>query len=126
MRKDNRELTAREKRQIKHLVTSLCANYDREYGCLPLDGECYMFGICYRDSALCSYFRSVVLPNEPELEAAFSPQPVAVCRECGKSFPASGRRMYCSEACSHAARRKQTAARVRRHRERRKTRTPDM
>lgn len=28
MRKQNRELTGKEKRQIKKLVVSLCANYD--------------------------------------------------------------------------------------------------
>lgn len=39
MEKQNRELTGKEKRQIKKLVVSLCANYDKEYGCLPLDCE---------------------------------------------------------------------------------------
>lgn len=34
----SRELTREEKRAIRKLVFSLCANYDREYGCLPLDG----------------------------------------------------------------------------------------
>ena len=37
----SRELTREEKRAIRKLVFSLCANYDREYGCLPLDGPCY-------------------------------------------------------------------------------------
>lgn len=67
MTRANRELTAQEKRRIRKLVTSLCANYDAEYGCLPLDCDCYMFGICYRNSGLCRYFREAVLPNEPEL-----------------------------------------------------------
>lgn len=30
-----RELTREEKAVIRKLVTGLCANYDREYGCLP-------------------------------------------------------------------------------------------
>ena len=34
-----RELTGREKKRIKKLITSRCANYDKEYGCLPLDKE---------------------------------------------------------------------------------------
>ena len=34
MSNNYRELTGREKRQIKKLVTSHCANYDKEYGCL--------------------------------------------------------------------------------------------
>ena len=37
MSNNNRELTGKEKRQIKKLITSLCASYDKEYGCLPLD-----------------------------------------------------------------------------------------
>lgn len=32
-----RELTGREKQAIRRLVKSSCANYDEEYGCLPLD-----------------------------------------------------------------------------------------
>ena len=43
----SRELTREEKRAIRKLVFSLCANYDREYGCLPLDGPCYMLGKCW-------------------------------------------------------------------------------
>ena len=39
-----RELTREEKRKIRALVTKWCANYDKEYGCLPLECECYMFG----------------------------------------------------------------------------------
>ena len=57
MSNNNRELTGKEKRQIKKLITSLCASYDKEYGCLPLDCDCPMFGICYTNSGLCSYFR---------------------------------------------------------------------
>ena len=31
-----RELTRDERKGIRKLVTEMCANYDREYGCLPL------------------------------------------------------------------------------------------
>ena len=113
-----RELTAREKQRVKKLIVSKCANYDKEYGCLPLDCDCPMFGICYTNSSLCRYFRKSVLPEAPELQAVFEPQPLKVCRECGKCFPAQGKRVYCSENCAEAARRRQTAARVRRHRKR--------
>ena len=44
MSNNYRELTVREKQRIKKLVTSLCANYDKEYGCLPLDCDCPMLG----------------------------------------------------------------------------------
>lgn len=79
----NRELTSKEKRSIKKLVTRLCANYDSEYGCLPLDCGCPMFGICYTNSAMCRYFRESVLPNAPELQASLESLPVRICQHCG-------------------------------------------
>ena len=33
----SRELTRQEKTAIHKLVTKWCANYDKDYGCLPLD-----------------------------------------------------------------------------------------
>lgn len=77
MAKTERELTVPERRSIRKLVTGSCANYDREYGCLPLDCECPMLGICYTNSAMCRYFRASVLPNDPELEAALQAMPIA-------------------------------------------------
>lgn len=116
MAQTNRELTGREKQKIRKLVTSHCANYDREYGCLPLDSSCYMFGICYTNSGLCKYFREAVLLTASELQAVFQQKPVRICKECGSGFPASGKRVYCSKGCAAEARRRQTAARVRKHR----------
>ena len=154
MPSQNRELTGQEKQRIKKLITSLCANYDKEDGCLPLSGSpqnnkfcgerrnsgmnelrsyqteasgmelvttsnCPMFGICYTNSALCRYFRSAVLPTDAKLQAVFrsEPTPLTACRQCGKPFPADGKRMYCSQRCAEEARRRQTAARVRKYRE---------
>ena len=51
-----RELTREEKTAIRKLVTRLCANYDRDMGCLPLDGSCYMLEKCWT-GALC-YWQS--------------------------------------------------------------------
>ena len=116
MAKTERELTVQERRSIRKLVTGSCANYDKEYGCLPLDCECPMLGICYTNSAMCRYFRESVLPNDPELEAALQALPTKRCQHCGKPFPVSGRRVYCSDKCADDARRKQTAARVRKYR----------
>ena len=79
MSNQNRELTSKEKRSIKRLIKRLCANYDSEYGCLPLDCDCPMFGICYTNSAMCRYFRESVLPNDPELQASLESQPVRTC-----------------------------------------------
>ena len=67
----SRELTREEKAAIRKLVGKWCANYDREYGCLPLDCECYMFGKCWTGS-YCRYFREAVLPLDPALEAALT------------------------------------------------------
>ena len=66
-----RELTREEKTAIRKLVTRLCANYDRDMGCLPLDGSCYMLEKCWT-GALCRYFREAVLPNDPVLEASLA------------------------------------------------------
>ena len=112
-----RELTGREKQRIKKLVTSLCANYDKEYGCLPLDCDCPMLGICFTNSALCRYFRKSVLPEDAGLEAVFTQISTTHCKQCGKPFPTDGKRVYCSQRCAEEARRKQTAARVRKYRE---------
>lgn len=111
------ELTGREKQRIKKLVTSLCANYDKEYGCLPLDCDCPMLGICFTNSALCRYFRKSVLPEDAGLEAVFTQISTTHCKQCGKPFPTDGKRVYCSQRCAEEARRKQTAARVRKYRE---------
>ena len=67
----SRELTREEKAAIRALVVKWCANYDREYGCLPLNCECYMLGKCWT-SSYCRYFREAVLPLDPALEAALS------------------------------------------------------
>lgn len=90
MSNNYRELTGREKQRIKKLVTSLCANYDKEYGCLPLDCDCPMLGICFTNSALCRYFRKSVLPEDAGLEAVFTQTPTTHCKQCGKPFPTDG------------------------------------
>ena len=112
-----RELTEKEVRGIKKLVTNHCANYDPEYGCLPLDCDCVMLGKEYCGNAICRYFRESVLPNDPELNASLQNLAAKRCQHCGKPFPADGRRVYCSEICAAEARKEQTAKRVKKHRE---------
>lgn len=89
-----RELTREEKKKIRALVVKWCANYDKEYGCLPLECECYMFGKCWT-GAYCRYFREAVLPLDPALEAALlteGPRPeFKPCPICGGAVPADGR-----------------------------------
>ena len=106
MSNNYRELTGREKQRIKKLVTSLCANYDKEYGCLPLDCDCPMLGICFTNSALCRYFRKSVLPEDAGLEAVFTQISTTHCKQCGKPFPTDGKRVYCSQRCAEEACRK--------------------
>ena len=103
-----RELTREERDGIRKLVTKCCANYQREYGCLPLDGECYMLLKCWTD-AYCRYFREAVLPLDPALEAALTGGAVDMraCACCGRLFPAQHKRAYCSTVCEKTALRKQ-------------------
>ena len=83
----SRELTRKEKTAIRSLVVTWCANYDREYGCLPLDSDCYMLGKCWTGS-YCRYFRESVLPLDPALEASLmseGPRPdFKICPVCGR------------------------------------------
>ena len=115
----SRELTREERAAIRRLVTSLCANYDREYGCLPLDCECYMLGKCWT-GAYCRYFREAVLPLDPRLEAALSADGAApdfkTCPICGGAFVPQGRQLYCSAACQAEGNRQKSRARMRNQR----------
>ena len=105
-----RELTREEKKKIRALVVKWCANYDKEYGCLPLECECYMFGKCWT-GAYCRYFQEAVLPLDPALEAVLlteGPRPeFKPCPICGGPVPADGRMAYCSESCARIALRRQ-------------------
>lgn len=100
---ESRELTCSERREIKRLVTEMCANYDRDYGCLPLDyGWCYMLDKWWTGS-YCKYFRNAVLPLNPALEADLSGngsiENTKPCAVCGKQFVPAGRKAYCSDNC---------------------------
>ncbi len=113
---DSRELTRREKAAIRALVVKWCANYDRDYGCLPLDCECYMLGKCWT-GAYCRYFRKAVLPLDPGLEASlFAPIPapeLRICPVCGRSFPPKRQQRYCSTTCQAEANRQKSKLRMR-------------
>ena len=104
---------------IRKLVTRLCANYDRDAGCLPLDYPCYMLEKCWT-GALCRYFREAVLPNDPVLEASLAvegPAPeTRPCPICGRVFFPDGRTRYCSPGCTKAARLKKQRGYMRKYR----------
>jgi len=111
----SRELTAGERAAIRKLVTLLCANYDREYGCLPLECECYMLGKWWT-GAYCKYFQNAVLPTDPVLEAAllgYTAPDICLCPVCGNRFIQQGKRAYCSPACQREADRRKACERMR-------------
>lgn len=114
-----RELTRDERKGIRKLVTEMCANYDREYGCLPLDCECYMLGKCWT-GAYCRYFREAVLPLNPVLAVSIcedGPAPdTRLCAVCGRPFLPEGRQAYCSEACKAEGNRRRSRERMRKKR----------
>lgn len=114
-----RELTGREKQQIRRLIKSLCANYDFEYGCLPLDCECVMFGTAYTGKPMCKWFKNALLPQAPELERIFIGGIVPdtkPCAICSRTFSLNGRQAYCSDKCAKVGRRKSVAQNVKAYR----------
>jgi len=118
-----RELTGREKQAIRRLVKTMCANYDDDYGCLPLDCDCFMFGKAYSGGALCKWFRDAVLPLDAELEQIFTggiAPDMKPCTVCGTAFPLNGRQIYCTDKCAAEGRRKSVAGNVRAYRERKR------
>lgn len=118
MTAESRELTRQEKAAIRALVTKWCANYDREYGCLPLGCECYMLGKCWT-GAYCRYFQEAVLPLDPALEASLTAPGRAetrLCPVCGRPVPVDGKRLYCSAACRGVALREQKRSYMRKKR----------
>lgn len=104
---EKRELTGSEKTAIRKLVKSLCANYDKEHGCLPLGCACYMLNKVWTGT-YCKYFVEAVLPLEPFLEATLmgSAAPVMErCIICGDLiYKTNNRAKYCA-ACAKYARR---------------------
>ena len=117
-----RELTREELREMKRLAADMCANFDREYGCLLLDGKCYMFyGVAYTCSALCKYYRKAILPLNPKLEALFNGQftddAVKECAVCGTAYYPSGRSRFCSDLCRAKSKRIQDRNSKRKQRE---------
>lgn len=113
-----RELKRSEKRKIKESVRKKCANYDSEYGCVPLDTDCYMCTIGFTNSSLCHYYEKCILPTEEELQNLFQKENNVFkkCGICGNSFKANGNKKYCSEECKRKAEKKAAAERKRRER----------
>lgn len=118
MNTDPRELTRRERAAIRRLVVGMCANYDPEYGCLPLDCPCYMLNKWWT-GAYCKYFQTAVLPLDPVLGATLTGRKAPeldTCAICGKPFIPEGKQAYCSPACADTARRKRQREYMRKRR----------
>jgi len=119
-RKPRRKLTREERREIKRLVADMCANYDRQYGCLPLDyGGCYMIDKWWTGS-FCKYFKNAVLPLNPALEASLfcegAPSQEKICPVCGKAYIPTTSQAYCSDACRVTGQREGARRRQRKRR----------
>ena len=115
---ETRELTSKERTAIRKLVKGMCANYSGENGCLLLGDSCYMLGKWWT-GGYCRYFQRAVLPLDPVLEAALiNGKTIGMrsCAVCGKAFPISGRKAYCSEGCARKALRKQKREYIRQKR----------
>ena len=113
---NSREMTSKEKREIKKLVVAWCANYDKaEKECLLLETDCYMFTKHFTD-CFCRYFQKAVLPLNPVLESALLGKAMPLqksCIACGKRFVAkSNSRKYCSKKCATQAEQEKSRKRM--------------
>ena len=64
------------------------------------------YGVAFTNTGLCKYFRNAVLPTEPALEAVLTGSAAVEmrpCAVCGVTFPADGKKGYCSDACAGEA-----------------------
>jgi len=112
MKMNYRELTRNELHDMRKLATDMCANYDREYGCLLLNDQCYMlYGVAFTNSAMCKYYRNAVLPLNPKLDALFSGANIAEhmkrCAVCGKDIFSLGNRAKYCKPCAYKIHRRQ-------------------
>ena len=90
MTKTYRELMGKEKRQIKKLVVSKCANYDKEY-CL--------YSLCGNRG-----YQKELTQRRREARQD------RICKCCGKAFtPKRSDAVYCSNACRQKAYRQNVA-----------------
>ena len=114
-----RELTAHERKEIRELILSHCANIDKQSGeCGPLETHCPMLDLQINTATLCRYFKTSILPECPSLQAVFdgTEGSLKVCPLCGQKFRANGRQKYCS-ACQGKAQKLKTAQRNRKYRQ---------
>ena len=115
---ESRELTRAERAAVRKLVIDMCANYDKTYGCPPLDCDCYMFGKWWT-GGYCKYFQNAVLPLDPMLEASLLGNDAPIqdtCAICNRPFIPDGKQSYCSAACKTEGNRRKSRERMRKKR----------
>ena len=114
---DPPRMNERQFRHAKQLIRRLCANYDNSF-CLLLEGmeQCPCPQLITQ-TLICNYFRAAVLPADRALnEEILRNSSLRRCIICGKSiFRSSNAAKYCVN-CAVRERRKQDAARKRKHR----------
>ena len=102
---------------VKKVIRKQCCNYD-DGNCIRLDGiePCPCPQLITR-SLICKWFRTAVLPGEPELEQELLQHGECKhCVECGAVYySASNRSKYCA-ACAEKIKRRQQAEYARRRR----------
>lgn len=116
---ESRELTRSERTAIRKLVVGMCANYDHEYGCLPLECPCYMLNKWWT-GAYCKYFQNAVLPLDSVLEAALIHKnnvSKKICPICGAAYIPITSQAYCSEVCRMKGKRETDRRRQQRFRQ---------
>ena len=103
-------MTSDQLRRAKRLIRAECCNFDAEHNeCFALDegdGCVCVQSISY--SLLCKWFREMVLPLDPMLEAeVLKKNNQKKCIRCGRSFIPSGRNAkYCPDCARRAERRR--------------------
>lgn len=111
------EIPPRHRAKIQALIQRRCANYDKK-NCLLLDD--WMPCVCPQFSARvlnCKYFRSIVLPDDPELYGSLMIiVPKRFCVLCGKPLYNAGNAAKYCQACAKKERRRREAERMRKRR----------
>ena len=99
-------------RRVRQLVRRLCANCDRGNCLLLDDGDPCFCPQLLTSSLICRYFRSAVLPDDPELSAAINQKRmIRRCRICGSPLcSTSNAAKYCP-ACAVKERRRRDVLR---------------
>ena len=115
-------MTPEQTSKVKKVIRKQCCNYD-DGNCIRLDGiePCPCPQLITR-SLICKWFRTAVLPGEPELEQEIMKHGERKhCVECGAVYySASNRSKYCS-SCAAKIKKRQQAEYARRKRAASKT-----